>query len=215
MKYKLAIFDMDGTILDTLEDLTISSNYVLSEMNCPTRTTEEVRRCIGNGAKELMRQILPDDSTEEQVMKALKLFATHYKAHCKEHTRPYKGINETLENLRRAGVKTAVVSNKPDEAVKALCADLFTGLFDYALGEDPGLPKKPDRAMVDKILSELGIDKKDAVYIGDSDVDIKTAENSEMDHIIVTWGFRDENFLREEGAKVFAHDMAELEEKLI
>lgn len=214
-KYKLAIFDMDGTILNTLEDLWSATNYTLTEMNCPTRTIDEVRKFVGNGILKLLERAMPEGTPNDQIEKAFGIFMDYYNVHCMDTTRPYDGITDLLKSLRANGVKTAVVSNKRNEAVKTLCDDFFDGLFDVFVGEMTGVPKKPDRAMVDIVIDKLQMDRSDAVYIGDSDVDLMTAINSEMDHILVTWGFRDEIFLREAGASVFANTTDEVKAMIL
>lgn len=205
MKYKLAIFDMDGTILDTLEDLTNSINYATKANGYPTHTLDEVRSFVGNGLAVLVEKACPADITEEARAKVFNDFKAHYKLHSTDCTKPYDGICELISTLKNAGCITAVVSNKPHFAVIDLVDTYFKGLFDISLGEKPEIPRKPNPDPVFHILKELSISKEDAVYIGDSDVDLMTANNSGLDHIIVTWGFRDEEFLRELGASVFAH----------
>ena len=187
MRYKLAVFDMDGTILNTLEDLADSTNYALKANGLPERTIDEVRRFVGNGIR------LVDEVFET--------FKKYYKTHCAVKTRPYDGIKEVLVSLRKAGCLTAVVSNKADFAVQDLCKDYFDGLFDFAVGEREGIKKKPAPDSVYEVLTKLKTKKEDAVYIGDSDVDFATSVNAGMDVIMVGWGFRDEEFLREKGAK--------------
>lgn len=201
MRYKLAVFDMDGTILNTLEDLADSTNYALEANGLPKRTIDEVRRFVGNGIRLLIERAVPADSKPELVDKVFETFKKYYKTHCAVKTRPYDGIKEVLVSLRKAGCLTAVVSNKADFAVQDLCKDYFEGLFDFAVGEREGIKKKPAPDSVYEVLSKLKTKKEDAVYIGDSDVDFATSVNAGMDVIMVGWGFRDEEFLREKGAK--------------
>lgn len=208
--YKLAVFDMDGTILDTLEDLKDSTNFALEKCGYPTRSYDEVRRFVGNGIRKLIERAVPEGLTVEQINRVHEVFTEHYKVHCADKTKAYDGIKPLLEKLRASGVKTAVVSNKADYGVQELCKEYFDGLFDYAVGEREGIRRKPAPDAVNEALRVLGIDKSEAVYIGDSDVDFETAKNAELPCISVLWGFRDEEFLREKGATLFVRDPAEI-----
>ncbi len=201
MRYKLAVFDMDGTILNTLEDLADSTNYALKANGLPERTIDEVRRFVGNGIRLLIERAVPADTDKELTDKVFDTFKEYYKTHCAVKTRPYDGIKDVLSGLKKAGCLTAVVSNKADFAVQDLCKDYFKDLFDFAIGEREGIKKKPAPDSVFEVLSKLNVEKADAVYIGDSDVDFATSVNARMDVIMVGWGFRDEEFLREKGAK--------------
>lgn len=208
--YKLAVFDMDGTILDTLEDLKDSTNFALEKCGYPTRSYDEVRRFVGNGIRKLIERAVPEGLTVEQIDRVHEVFTEHYKVHCADKTKAYDGIKPLLEKLRAGGVKTAVVSNKADYGVQELCREYFDGLFDYAVGEREGIRRKPAPDAVNEALRVLGMSKSEAVYIGDSDVDFETAKNAELPCISVLWGFRDEEFLREKGATLFVHDPAEI-----
>ena len=192
MKYKIVVFDLDGTILNTLEDLADSTNYALSVFDMPERTIEEIRHFVGNGIRKLMERAVP-----------------HYKNHCADKTRPYDGIKELIENIRNAGVYTAVVSNKADYGVQILCKDYFPGLFDYAVGERGGIRRKPYPDSVNEVLRQFDVDRTQAVYVGDSEVDVQTAANAGMDVCMVGWGFRDEEFLKENGAEFVVHSPEE------
>lgn len=212
--YKLVIFDMDGTILNTLEDLTDSTNYALRAHNLPQRTLEEVRMFVGNGiAKLIERAVAPgtNKAVEEQV---LATFKAYYGEHCAVKTRPYEGILDLLRSLRERGYLTAVVSNKADFAVQSLVKDYYPGLFDVAVGEKEGVRRKPAPDSVFEVLRMLDIEKEDAVYIGDSDVDLDTAGNAGMDAIAVEWGFRDRDFLLAHGARVIVGQPMEILEQL-
>ena len=208
--YKLAVFDMDGTILDTLEDLKDSTNFALEKCGYPVRTYDEVRRFVGNGIRKLIERAVPEGLTTEQIDRVHEVFTEHYKVHCADKTKAYDGIKPLLEKLRASGVKTAVVSNKADYGVQELCKEYFDGLFDYAVGEREGIRRKPAPDAVNEALRVLGMSKSEAVYIGDSDVDFETAKNAELPCISVLWGFRDEEFLREKGATLFVRDPAEI-----
>lgn len=201
MNYKLAIFDLDGTILDTLEDLTDGVNYALSECGYPVRTIAEVRRFVGNGIRKLIERAVPSDTPEAEIDRVHGIFSPYYKAHCDVKTKPYDGIPEMLQALRAAGMETAVLSNKGDFAVQPLIRHYFPDLFTLAFGERPGIPRKPAPDAVFEILERLGTDKADAVYIGDSNVDIETARNAGLSCICVDWGFRDRVQLIEVGAE--------------
>ena len=201
MRYKLAVFDMDGTILNTLEDLADSTNYALKANGLPERTIDEVRIFLGNGIRLLIERAVPTDTDKELTDKVFDTFKEYYKTHCAVKTRPYDGIKDVLLELRKAGCLTAVVSNKADFAVQDLCKDYFDNLFDFAIGEREGIKKKPAPDSVFEVLSKLNDEKDNAVYIGDSDVDFATSVNAGMDVIMVGWGFRDAEFLREKGVK--------------
>ena len=207
---KLALFDLDGTVLDTLQDLADSMNAVLRVYGMPVHTIEEIRWFVGNGIPKLVTRAVPegtDEATRDQVLAA---FHTYYKAHCADRTAPYAGVNEMLAALRAAGVQTALVSNKADFAVQALREQFFPDVFDAAMGDHEGMRRKPAPDMVDAVLAQLGVSREEAVYIGDSDVDIETAKNAGMPCISVTWGFRPADFLTAHGAATLVDTPAQL-----
>lgn len=208
--YKLAIFDLDGTILDTLKDLTNSTNYALKKNGYKERSIEEVRSFVGNGIGKLIERALPKETEREVYEKVLRDFTEYYKIHCADYTCAYDGIVELVIKLKERGIKTAVVSNKADFAVKSLCEQYFKGLFEYTVGERTGIKRKPEPDSVYEVMNRLNISKENTVYIGDSEVDIKTANNAGIDIISVDWGFRKKEFLVENGAKVIASNMEEL-----
>ncbi len=210
MKYKLAIFDMDGTILNTLDDLADSMNHCLRVYGLAERSLQEIRMFLGNGIHWLVECSVPDGTDAETLEKVYQTFLVYYKDHCAMKTRPYEGIPEVLQSLRRAGVLTAVVSNKADYAVKILCEDYFKGMLDFSVGELEGRRRKPYPDSVNAVLERFGMAKEDAVYIGDSEVDFQTAQNAGLDVIMVGWGFRDEGFLKEQGAESVIHEPAEI-----
>lgn len=210
MKYDLIIFDMDGTILNTLEDLKNSLNYVLQQAGYQTRTLEEVRTFVGNGIRKTIERALPSDIEEEKVDELFSLFIAYYAIHNTDNTKPYNGVIELLKELKHLGYKTAVVSNKQNSAVKSLCKKFFTGLFDVEIGEKENIAKKPEPDEVNEVLKILNIDRTKSIYIGDSEVDIQTAQNSKMKSIIVDWGFRDRKFLYEHGAEVIVSNPSEI-----
>lgn len=214
MKYKLAIFDLDGTILDTLDDLANSVNFALNQSNLPKRSVAEVRKFVGNGIRKLIERAVPNETKKDVVDKVFEDFASHYKIHCADNTKSYDGIDELLNKLKNDEIKVAVVSNKADFAVQDLCKEYFPNIFDFAVGEKAEVRKKPAPDSVNTVLETLNIDKKDAVYIGDSEVDIETAKNAHMECISVNWGFRDEDFLKENGAKRIISSPAKLYEEI-
>lgn len=207
---KAVIFDMDGTILDTLEDLRNSVNHALSMYGMPERSSKDIRSFLGNGMVKLIHRAVPEGTDAEKEAAVLAAHKAYYPQHCAEQTRPYPGICGLLEELRERGIKTAVVSNKSDENVKKLVKEYFDGLFNVAVGARDDVPRKPSPELVQIALAELGAVKEDAVYIGDSDVDVETAKRSGLHMITVLWGFRDREQLIEAGADVFAEDIGEL-----
>ncbi len=207
---QLVIFDMDGTILDTLEDLKNSLNYALDKHGFPMRTLDEVRAFVGNGIGKLIERGCPDSCDPAVVQAVYETFIPHYAEHCNDQTRPYPGIPEAIAALRRAGYQTAVVSNKADFAVADLCKIWFDGLFDAAQGEREGISRKPAPDSVFAVCDRLHISVDRAVYIGDSEVDVQTARNAGMRYIGVDWGFRTRAFLIEQGAQTIVSTPAEL-----
>ena len=202
MRYKTAVFDLDGTLLDTLEDLYLATNAALESHSLPRRSRDEVRMFVGNGVEMLIRRAVPSGTDEETTLAVLADFKTTYAAICEDHTRPYDGILDMLRALREKGIRVAVVSNKFDAAVKQLCQKYLGVLVEVAIGERAGVRKKPAPDTVYEALKELGMTATGAVYIGDSDVDIQTARNCEMPCISVTWGLRDKDFLLQSGAEI-------------
>lgn len=209
---KAVIFDLDGTLLNTLDDLADSTNYALSRFGYPTRTIEEVRQFVGNGVAKLIERAIPEGKNNPNFEKCLAIFKENYAQNMYNKTAPYNGIIEMLSNLKSKGIKIAVVSNKFDLAVKELCKKYFEGVIDFAAGENEaqGIKKKPAPDTVISVLNEFNFAPEDAVYVGDSDVDIMTAKNSKMPCISVTWGFRDEKFLLENGATVLINAPSEI-----
>ena len=201
MKYKAVIFDMDGTILNTLEDLKNATNYSLRQFGMPERSLEEVRMFVGNGIRKLVERAVPAGASEEKIAQVFDVFLEYYEIHSADNTSPYPGILELVEKLKESGIKTAVSTNKADVPAQELGREYFNGIFDLIVGQQDGLKVKPAPDSVNKILSILDIQKKDAIYIGDSDVDVQTAKNSGLDFIGVSWGFRGREFLEKNGAK--------------
>lgn len=209
---KAVIFDLDGTLLNTLDDLADSTNYALSKFGYPTRTIDEVRQFVGNGVAKLIERAIPEGKNNPNFEKCLAIFKENYAQNMYNKTAPYNGIIEMLSNLKSKGIKIAVVSNKFDLAVKELCKKYFEGFIDFAAGENEaqGIKKKPAPDTVISVLNEFNFAPEDAVYVGDSDVDIMTAKNSQMPCISVTWGFRDEKFLLENGATILINAPSEI-----
>ncbi len=212
-RYKAAVFDLDGTLLDTIDDLAAAVNHTLAAHGLTTHSREAVMSFVGNGYETLMRLALPHDISDSDRSALTEESRRYYAAHSRERTAPYQGIYDELSRLREAGVLLAIVSNKPHEAVVSLCADLFPDI--YALGESPSLPKKPEPHMVLRALDELGATPSEAIYIGDSEVDIMTAENVGCDILAVAWGFRGRERLRALGVENIIDNVAELASAII
>ena len=196
MKKTTVVFDLDGTLLDTLQDLANAVNYALEQQGMPKRTLEEVRQFVGNGVRLLMIRAVPDGERNPLFEETFALFKEYYGKHCNDNTKPYAGVVELIETLKEKGYAVAIVSNKIDFAVK--------GIVPVAIGEKEGIRRKPAPDTVYEALKELGKTKEEAVYVGDSDVDLETAKNSGMPCISVLWGFRDKEFLAEHGVERYA-----------
>ncbi len=197
--YKLAIFDLDGTLLDTLRDLYEAVNFALREFSFPERTINEVRSFIGNGVVKLMERSTPGDTDEKTQQECLDVFRKHYLAHMADNTAPYDGVKDLIVRLKGKGIKIAVVSNKLHPAVAQLCEDYFPGLIDLAIGVSVESERKPSPVNVIKAMEHYGVTKAETVYIGDSEVDVQTAHNAGVKCIGVTWGFRDRDTLDNAG----------------
>lgn len=215
-KIKAVIFDLDGTLLDTLTDLHLSVNASMEAHGFPTHTKDEVCSYVGNGVYKLIERAIPGGDKNEKLESALAYFKEHYATHMYDHTGAYEGIYEALDRLKADGYRLAVVSNKFDAAVKELCKKYFPCHIEVAIGENEaaGIKKKPAPDTVMAALRELGLSRDEAVYVGDSDVDVHTAKNSGMPCISVLWGFRPRDFLESEGAQIFLDTADELTEKI-
>ena len=213
MKYKAVLFDMDGTLLDTLADMAAAVNRILSVHGYPLRTVEEVRAFVGNGARKLMERALPPDVTGDAFEALLEEYRQWYEAHACVRTAPYPGVPAVLAALHRAGVRCAVVSNKPDGATRELAARFFPGL--PAFGQRDGIPAKPAPDMVYHALAELGVEASAAAYVGDSEVDVALARNAKLPLVAVSWGFRGREALEEAGAALVVDDAATLLENML
>ena len=238
--YKAVIFDMDGTILNTLEDLGISLRHALEERGHKCDFSEEsIGLFFGSGIRTAFKRALaanrnakddeleiigsendsiskkylrPED--EEEIDKLLEIYMPYYREHCNDNTKPYQGILQIINKIKAQGIKTAVVSNKPDGAVKILCDEVFENMFDFSLGERENIARKPAKDMIDICLENLQVKREEAIYIGDSEVDLLTAKNSNIPCLAVTWGFRGREFLEKHGAKIIIDKPEEIENYL-
>lgn len=209
-EYSTYIFDLDGTLLSTLDDLAASVNHALRCHGMPERTTEEVRWFVGNGVRLLVERAVPGGAANPDFDSVFAEFRKHYMEHSLDHTKPYPGIMEMLSALKQKGKHVAVVSNKFYAATQDLCRHFFGSYVDVAIGERENIMKKPAPDTVIEALRLLGVDGADAVYIGDSDVDVATARNSGLSCVSVLWGFRDREFLLEHGATEFVVEPSEI-----
>ena len=209
-KYHTVLFDMDGTILDTLDDLTDSVNHTLRQMGYGERTREEVRAYLGYGSRHLMEMALGGAAEPKTVDEAFRIYRAWYGTHTQIKTKPYDGITDVMRALRARGIRVAVASNKPEAMVEKLCEYHFPGLVDAAVGDAEGRRRKPHSDMIDAVLSQLGVSRSGAVYVGDTEVDVQTAQNARLPVIAVGWGFREREQQIEAGATVFADTPDEL-----
>ncbi len=210
MAVKLIIFDLDGTLLNTLKDLQYAVNHALSLFHYPLRSSEEIRSFIGNGIPMLIKRAAPEAISERRQMRLLTCFTEYYSVHHSDFTQPYDGIPELLQTLRKMGYLTAVVSNKQDLFVKELCDRFFPKLFDCEAGAMENLSPKPSPDLVYHVLTKLNISARQTLYVGDSEVDIQTCENCGVDCIAVDWGFRNASYLRSKGARTVISKPEEL-----
>ena len=211
-QYDTYIFDLDGTLLNTLDDLASSVNFALQSYGMPIHTRDDIRRFVGNGVRLLMIRAVPDGEKNPQFEEVFNTFRQYYMQHSLDTTRPYDGIQEVLLTLRQRGCRLAVVSKKFDAATKELCKYFFPHSIEVAVGEHEaeGIRKKPAPDTVIEALSQLGVSADNAVYVGDSDVDLQTAHNAGLPCISVLWGFRDKDFLLAHGATTFITSPQEL-----
>lgn len=205
------LFDMDGTVLNTLDDLTDSVNYVLREFGMPPRNIDEYRRFFGNGIRFAMECAVPEGTPASVIDEMLPVFKDCYNKHCLDKTGPYEGILPLMKSLKEKGYKMAIVSNKINSAVMELNDKFFSEYVKVAVGERDGIKRKPDADMVFAALDELQSTCEESIYIGDSEVDLKTAQNAGLPCIAVLWGFRDKEYLMKKGAKYFAETPEDVE----
>lgn len=204
MRIKAIVFDLDGTLLNTLEDLAAATNWALRQHDMPVRSLDEVRQFVGNGVRRLIERAVPEGTEAQLFEQTFADFKSYYVNHCQERTCLYDGIHEMLRALRDCGLRLAIVSNKLQAGVDELYERYFRDTVEVAVGERPGVPRKPAPDMVHLALRELGVSPEEAVYVGDSDVDLLTATNSGLSCISVLWGFRDRDFLLAHGATCLA-----------
>lgn len=209
-EFETYVFDLDGTLLETLKDLAASTNYALRTHNMPEHSIEDVRMFVGNGVKKLMERAIPNGIENPQFEDVYATFRQHYLEHNLDTTKPYEGIPELLAELKARGKKLAIVSNKFYAATQELARHFFPDTIEVAIGERENIKKKPAPDTVIEALRQLGASKETAVYIGDSDVDIMTAKNCNMPCVSVLWGFRDKEFLMEHGATFFVKKPCQL-----
>jgi len=209
------IFDLDGTLLNTLEDLRDSVNFALSKQNFPLRTLPEIRSFVGNGIRLLMERSVPKNIDEDTFEICFKDFCDYYKIHMEDKTSPYEGINEMLGNIKKEGFKTAIVTNKADFAAQDLCKRMFGDTIDLIVGSIDERPNKPAPDGVFYALETLGSKVENAIFVGDADTDILTANNAGLPSIGVLWGFRDREIIEKEGAKYIVESVKELENLLV
>lgn len=206
MEHKAFIFDLDGTLLNTLEDLKNSVNFAMRSMGYPEHTLEQVRMFIGNGIAMLIKRAVPQGTDEIDEKKTLGIFTEHYNAHLNDCTAPYPGVTESLTVLKNRGVKIGVVTNKNDDSAKMLIAGYFGNLVDVTLGHLDGIPSKPNPEALLRVMSDLGVNAEETLYFGDSDVDVLTAKNAGVKSVGASWGFRGEDVLLKAGADIILSD---------
>ncbi len=210
IKYDTIIFDLDGTLLNTLDDLMDSLNYALSKHHYPTHTIDEVRFFVGSGIKVMIERALPKDITNFD--EVYQTFVAHYEINKTNKTAPYEGAIETIKKLSEMGFKMAIVSNKYQKAVEEICMPLFGEYIHIMIGEQPGIQKKPSKDMVMLAIEKLHSNIENAIYVGDSDIDVQTAKNSNIPCIGACWGFRGEKLLKEYGADFLAKDFSDIKD---
>lgn len=215
MSCRAVLYDMDGTVLDTLEDLADATNVSLAHFGMPTVDLDKVRKSVGNGAKMLVRRVVPEGTSEEMIDEVLAFYKPWYGAHCRVKTRPYPGILPLMERLQARGIRQAIVSNKPDPAVKSLAEDFFPGLLETTVGESERVRTKPEPDTILAAAALMDTPLADCVYVGDSEVDVEAARRAGLRCIAVCWGFRSEEQLIAAGAVEIAHDAQELEALLL
>ncbi len=199
-RYKAVLFDLDGTLLNTLNNITAAVNHTLTAYGMPARTSAEVRAFVGNGAASLISRAVPDGTDADTTVRVLRDFRVYYAEHSLDLTAPYDGILSVLARLKDAGIAMAVVSNKPEISVEVLCRHFFADFIDIALGDTPDRPRKPAPDGTLQALARLGVSADEAIFVGDGDTDVLTAKNAGMPCLGVTWGFRDADDLRAAGA---------------
>ncbi|MBR2455392.1 MAG: HAD family hydrolase [Clostridia bacterium] len=209
------VFDLDGTLLNTLEDLKDSVNFALERQGYPLRDLGEIRSFVGNGIRLLMERAVPENTPAETFEICFKDFCDYYKIHMEDKTAPYDGINDMLTNIKKAGFKTAIVTNKADFAAQDLCKRMFGENIDFVVGSSDDRPNKPAPDGVFYALEKLNSKIENTVFVGDADTDILTAKNANLPSIGVLWGFRDREVIEEAGAEYIVESVNDLEKLLI
>lgn len=214
--FKIAIFDLDGTLLNTIDDLANACNYALKEFSFPIHEVNKYKIFVGNGIYKLVERAVPNDKRDkETVLKVLGLFTDYYNKHMMDMTKPYEGIIELLDEIKRRNIKLAVVSNKKHEFTLEIVKKYFGNKFDMVIGHRENYKEKPDPTSVLEVLEEFSIEKSNCIYVGDSNIDIITANNAGVKSVGVTWGFRDEEELSKEGATYIVNNIKELRDIII
>lgn len=203
MKYNTVIFDLDGTLLDTLADLGDAVNYSLGKMGFPERSYREIRSFLGNGTRQLLKQSVPENTPDDVFEECLKIYLEYYPDNLDNKTAPFDGIVDTLQELKENNYKIAVVSNKFDSAVKELCKKYFSDYLEVAIGETKQIKRKPAPDTVFEAMKQLDAKVEECVYVGDSEVDVQTSQNVGIPCIGVTWGFRDRDVLEKERCGIY------------
>ncbi|MGN0282515.1 MAG: HAD family hydrolase [Prevotella sp.] len=209
-QYDTYIFDLDGTLLSTLDDLAASTNYALRTHSMPEHGIDSIRRFVGNGVRKLIERAVPEGAANPDFEAVLATFRHHYMQHSLDSTQPYPGVMDMLAELKSRGKRIAVVSNKFYDATRQLCRHFFGDIVEVAIGERADIRKKPAPDAVEEALRQLSVTVENAVYVGDSEVDVLTARNSHMPCVSVLWGFRDKDFLVSHGATTFISSPMEL-----
>ena len=209
---KLVVFDLDGTLVDSIFDLGNAVNFALKEYNLPLHPMSDYYTFVGNGMEDLVRRSMNEKGTDDELYKKVrKVFDEHYNAHSNDNTIAYKGVSELLSALRSKSVKTAVLTNKGHQYVGAILDRCFPEhKFDIYYGQRDGIERKPHPQSLELLLEELGVSKEDCLYIGDSEVDVKTAKNAEVDLVAVTWGYRSADVIRDAGAEILVNSPEEI-----
>lgn len=215
MRYDAILFDMDGTVIDSLPDIAAATNAALRRFAMPERSLAEIRAFVGNGASRLIHLAVPAGTAEETTEAVLRWYLPWYDAHCRDTTKPYEGILPLLDELRAHGLKLAVISNKPDAAVKLIAEDFFAGRLDLAVGETAAVRRKPWPDMIEVSAQRLGLSPARCLYVGDSEVDVLTARNAGIDCASVSWGYRSRDELRAAGAAVILDTVAALRDWIL
>lgn len=214
MKMKKAvIFDLDGTLLNTIQDLAEACNYALCEIGLPLHDVDSYKQMLGNGKYKLMERMLPK-GYEKLSELAIKYYETYYQKNCLKHTQPYDGICDLLDDLKKRHFKLGVLSNKSNDLTNKVISYFFPNTFDYIIGGDIGFPSKPDPTQLNNIVTNMKIDKEDVLYVGDSDTDVMTAKNAEIECCGVLWGYRNKENVSKHNPDHIVTDIKELKEVL-